>query len=592
MRSGRSTPRASATTASTTAGPTRRRPRSSSARRTRVSCRRGCTPSTRRAATARGPRSASRSSRARADAGRGRALPALASRPRPARRHPDRRRAGPRAALRDDRRLRGLDRATARLPAYVDGAIETMRQGVAEHIVQPRVVMERVPAQIAKQVVADPEQEPVLRPSARMPVVRPAARPRPLVRAGDRRHRRRRRSGLPPLPRLLLGRVSAGVLPARWVPGSSPWRRALRVPRPPAHDDEADPGADARRRLREVARIRGEMVALAARVGFKGTLPEFFGVAAHRPAVLLPGRRVALPRRTRRRRSASTRKLVTQFRTLPRTPYGVEPIPDAAAPDTTAAYYREPAADGSRAGTFFVNLYKPEARPSWEMMALALHESVPGHHLQIALASEQTGLPDFRRHDRGPRSSRAGACTPSRSARTWASTTTRTRSSASSPTRCGAPCGSSSTPACTRCTGVASRRSSTSSRTRRRPSSTWINEMDRYIAWPGQALAYKIGQLEILRLREQRAAPSSGRSFDVKAFHDVVLRDGAMPLDVLERAGRGVDRAHARLSGRRARHPLLRRAATPGRRSAARGARGWVAPAARAGGRRQPRRHA
>ncbi|HTQ44982.1 MAG TPA: DUF885 domain-containing protein [Polyangiaceae bacterium] len=417
------------------------------------------------------------------------------------------------------------------LPAWMDQTIETMREGVKEHIVQPHVAMERVPAQIAKQIVDDPEKSPFYAPLRRMPASFAAA-------DRDRLVQQTREA------------IAASVVPAyrrfrdffagEYLPACFPQPGAWQLPR----GDEAyaylarvhtttnltprqihDVG------LREVARIRGEMVALMGRVGFKGTLPQFFAWLRGDPQFYYPDASSLLEAYEATAKRIDP-KLVLLFRTLPRTPYGVEPIPDVAAPDTTAAYYRDLAADGSRPGTFFVNLDKPESRPKWQMMALALHESVPGHHLQIALASEQTGLPDFRRH--------AGWTAFVEGWGLYAESLGDEMGLYDDPY---SKFGQLSYDMWRAVRLVVDTGMHAMKWDRQRAIDFFLentphpkldveNEVDRYIAWPGQALAYKIGQLEIRRLRE-KAQGELGARFDVKAFHDVVLREGALPLDVL-----------------------------------------------------------
>jgi prolyl oligopeptidase len=284
--------------------------------------------------------------------------------------------------------------------------------------------------------------------------------------------------------------------------------------------------------LKEVKRIRSEMEVIIKQLKFEGSFNDFLKFLREderfyykTPEELFEGY-LAVSKRI-------DPELVRLFGTLPRTPYGLRAIPDESAPDTTTAYYMPPAPGGLRPGYYYVNLYRPETRPKFEMEVLSVHEAVPGHHLQIALAMEMEEMPMFRRvspytafvegwglyseslgYDLGLYKdpySQFGQLTYDmwRAVRLVVDTGMhyyewdRQRAIDFFLENAG------------------------------KSELDIINEIDRYIVMPGQALAYKIGQMKFLSLKEM-AKNELGDKFNIRDFHDIVLSEGALPLNELD----------------------------------------------------------
>lgn len=284
--------------------------------------------------------------------------------------------------------------------------------------------------------------------------------------------------------------------------------------------------------LREVARIRAEMRAVPKQVNFEGTYeafvahlrtdPKFY---AKTPEELMKEVAYTL--------KVMDGKLPDLFKTLPRMPYGIRRIPDYIAPKTTTAYYSPPSGDRTVAGYYYVNTYDLKSRPLYEIEALSLHEAVPGHHLQIALQQELSDLPDFRR---------------------FASFTAYVEGWALYAERLGLEVGFYEDPyddfgrlsyemwrACRLVvdTGIHYLGWTRQQAIDYMADNTALSihnitaEVDRYISWPGQALGYKMGEIKIRELRRHAEKELADR-FDIREFHDVVLRSGSVPLSILE----------------------------------------------------------
>lgn len=224
----------------------------------------------------------------------------------------------------------------------------------------------------------------------------------------------------------------------------------------------------------------------------------------------------------------------SMFGVLPKSKVVVVPIPDYEAPYTTIAYYRQPHADGSKPGEYYINTYKPEVRPRYEMEVLAYHEAIPGHHLQIAIGQERSELPAFRRHTGNTAFVEGWALYTERLADEhdlYSGKLDRMGMLSYDAWRASRLVVDTGIHHLGWTRGQAEEFMAEHTALTR---DNIANEVDRYITWPGQALAYKVGQLTILELRET-AKKQLGDAFDLRGFHDAVLTHGAVSLPVLKK---------------------------------------------------------
>ena len=436
-------------------------------------------------------------------------------------------------------------------PRLVDQSIAQMRKGLAEGITPPRITLRDASELIANHIKDDPTQSPIYEQMFR-------SIPASISAAEQERLRARtteviRDSVTPSLRRLRRFFVEEYYPKTRQtigissVPNGREWYAYLvRTYTTTAMTPDAihDLG------LSEVKRIRAEMEKLRGSAGFKGTLAEFFTFLRTDPQFYFTDREALLAayRDIAKRIDPELPKI---FGTLPRLPYGVVPIPTHSEKTQTTAYYNSGSVEGGRPGLFYANTYNLPARPKWEMEALTLHEAVPGHHLQISIAQELGELPQFRRfggytafiegwglyaESLGPELgfykdpySKFGQLTYEmwRAVRLVVDTGMHSKG-------------------WTRQQAIDYFKENAG-----KTEHDIVVEIDRYINMPGQALAYKIGELKFKELRAHATRELSDR-FDVRKFHDVVLGAGALPLSVLETRVKDWVLAQKKLSPERA----------------------------------------
>ncbi|MFC0678973.1 DUF885 family protein [Lysobacter korlensis] len=419
-----------------------------------------------------------------------------------------------------------------KLPELFDTAIANMREGMKAGVVQPRALMVKVVPQLDALIKDKPEQTLFWGPIENMPKEFSEADRKRLTAA----YRDVIAKQLMPAYRELRTFIQKDYLPATRqsvgvdkLPDGKQWyafnaRNSTTTDMTPEQIHELG--------LSEVARIHGEIRKVMEQVGFKGSLQDFFKFMQNDPRFSFKNEEDLLTQ-YRALEAKVNEKVSEQFSLIPKAPFEIRPVEAFRAKSAAGGEYRSPSEDGTRPGIFYVNTYDLPTRKTWDAEDLYLHEAIPGHHFQIALQQELTNLPKFRRF--------GGETAFAEGWGLYAESLGKDLGLYTDPYNYFGYLQNELWRAIRLVTdtGLHSKDwtrdqvikymldNSAESETQA------TAEAERYIAWPGQALAYKIGELKIQELRE-RAERELGDKFDVREFHAEVLKDGAVPLEILE----------------------------------------------------------
>ncbi|GAB2557745.1 DUF885 domain-containing protein [Spirosoma aerophilum] len=418
-------------------------------------------------------------------------------------------------------------------PTYLNEVVGLLREGLRIGMTPPKVTLKGFETTYRTHIVTDPTQSVFYQPFLRLPTSMSEAEQARLQQAGQKA--------------VMDGAVKAfrqfgAFMDADYLPGARTTLAANDLPNGKAYYQQRvryyttlDLSADEVHNmgLREVDRIQTEMQALITKTGFKGSFQDFLTFLRTDPQFYAKTP-VQLLKEASFIAKQADEKLPAFFGKLPRQPYGVAPVPDALAPKYTSGRYSGSPISSKTPGYYWVNTYDLPSRPLYTLESLTLHEAVPGHHLQSALSQELTGLPEFRKQLYVDSFGEGWGL--------YCEWLGKEMGFYKDPY---SDFGRLTFEMWRACRLVVDTGIHTKDWTRQQvidylSSHTALSihdcttETDRYISWPGQALAYKIGELKIKELR-RKAQTALGAKFDIRAFHDLILSQGTVTMPVLER---------------------------------------------------------